>query len=62
MLLMRIYYRVRGDHVHLRVFVGADPNTLAFAGTLGMRASEFMQLAQGQFMPQYVDEEDHPNV
>jgi hypothetical protein len=55
MILMRIYYRVKGDHVHLRVFVGADEQHLALSGTLVMRAGEFMQLAKNQFVAQYFE-------
>lgn len=44
--MIRVLWRHDGLHVHMRVFIGAAPNG-ALAGTLCVRADEFLMLREG---------------
>jgi hypothetical protein len=62
MILLNIYYRVQGEHVHCRVLVGPHLQALAHAGNLVLRANEFLALYRGQFNAQFFEEEEDRNV
>ncbi|HKV66432.1 MAG TPA: hypothetical protein VJN66_08635 [Rhodanobacteraceae bacterium] len=56
-MLIHVYYRVQGAHIHARVFVGRTEGQLAHAGTLTMRPDEFLALARGQFKAEFFEEQ-----
>lgn len=40
-MIIRIYHQQRGDHVHMRLFVGHADASMAKCGDLCMRVTEF---------------------
>lgn len=60
-MILRVYWKIKGQHAHLRVFVGReDENTdnFAAAGNLVLTAAEFIHLTQMRFTPEWIEEED----
>ena len=41
-MIFRIYHKLLGGHVHARVFVGKESQSLGLAGELVMREDEFV--------------------
>ena len=62
MVILRIYWRVEGDHVQLRVHAGdhnaRNHNELRHVGNLLLSAAEFIQLSQGHLQTEFVEEEE----
>ena len=61
-MILRVYWRLKGEHAHLRVFVGGDDfQNFAMAGNLVMTAAEFIQLTQAHFQTEFYEEDadDH---
>ena len=56
-MLIHVYYTLKGQHAHCRVFVGPHANALAHAGNLVLRSSELIMLARGQFKAEYFEED-----
>ena len=59
-MILRVYWQLRGEHVHMRVFAGRDA-AFKLAGTLVLSASEFMELAKGSFKPEFYEVKEKPN-
>lgn len=58
MVQMHLYYHVKGEHVHVRVFVGKQLGELAHCGNLILRVEEFLALSRGQYSVGFF--EDNP--
>jgi hypothetical protein len=54
---IQVFYRVVGERVHLRVFVGPYDGQMEEAGALVMRPVDFINLTRGAVQLDYVDEE-----
>jgi hypothetical protein len=46
MKVFRVRWRIKGAHVHVRIFVGSSNSTLALCGTLMMTKAEFRAFRQ----------------
>jgi hypothetical protein len=46
MTVFRARWRIKGDHVHVRIFVGSSNSTLALCGKLVMTRAEFRAFRQ----------------
>lgn len=58
-MIIRIYWKIRGEHVHCKVFVAADPIAqYAKAGDLVFNKQEFVALSAGRFQAEFFEEED----
>jgi hypothetical protein len=57
--LMRVYYSVRGGHVHVRIFVGKayEGATLGKAGNLCLTNEEFQAWKAGSLNLQFKNED-----
>lgn len=62
MVILRLYWRVQGEHVHLRVFTGDEyarsHEELRHAGNVLLTAAEFIQLSQGNLQTEFQEEEE----
>ena len=52
-MILRVYWQLRGETVHMRVFAGANREALKAAGNLMMSAAEFLELSRGNFQPEF---------
>jgi hypothetical protein len=57
---LRLYYGVRGHHVHGRLFVAATGQTFAKAGELVFRLDEWEQVRTRLSAVEFVEEEPMP--
>jgi hypothetical protein len=53
-MILRVYWKLAGEHVHMRVFAGRNEQ-FKLAGTLVLSAAEFMELAKGSFTPEFYE-------
>jgi len=58
---MRVLYEPRGEHTHMRIYIGQTDTTLALAGELVMRNEEFaawkQYLLRTEFKPEAFDDD-----
>lgn len=58
-MIIRIYWRIGGDHVHCRVFVAREALAqFAFAGDLVLQKQEFVALSAGRFQAEFFEEDE----
>lgn len=55
MLIIRVYFEVRGGHTHMRVFAGMDGKNLGKAGDLCLRNEEFLAWQAKKSKIEFVD-------
>jgi hypothetical protein len=57
-MILRVYWQLKGEHAHLRVFVGDDQfQNFKHAGNLVLHAAEFIPLTQGHFQTEFYEED-----
>lgn len=58
-MIIRIYWKIRGEHVHCKVFVANDPLAqYAKAGDLVLNKQEFVALTAGRFQAEFFEEDE----
>jgi len=57
MILIHVFYRIRGEHAHCKVFAGPNLNAMAHAGNLVLRVNELVALAKGQFNAEFFEDQ-----
>lgn len=60
-MILRVYWQLRGESVHLRVFTVRGGADFKAAGSLVLSAAEFMELASGSFTPEFHEVKEKPN-
>lgn len=56
-MIVRIYWQVRGEHVHCRLFVADQPLAkFALAGELVLSKDEFVALSTGKFQAEFFEQ------
>lgn len=52
----RVYYKILGGHVHMRVFAGKGSLSLGLCGTLVMRVEEFEDFRRDTMFFEFLQE------
>lgn len=59
-MIIRIYWKIGGNHVHCKVFVASQPLAqFAKAGDLVLNKQEFVALSAGRFQAEFFEEDEH---
>ena len=58
MIIMHAKWKLQGENVRLRVFVGNGYEEFRPVGTLMLKATEFIMMSQGQMHPEYEEDTD----
>ena len=56
-MILRVYWKLHGDLVRVKVFLAHGDNEGAFCGELTMHMREFVALTQGQYRTEIYEEE-----
>jgi hypothetical protein len=57
MTTFQIFYRISGESVHCRIFVGPYEGEMVECGSLVLRPVDFINLSRGAVQLDYIDEE-----
>ena len=52
-MILRVYWKLQGESVHMRVYAGPNRDALKPAGNLLLSAAEFLELSRGNIQPEF---------